>query len=313
MPFRIRFRFDGKCTRHPRYNPKSDGRPPDGKCEGCESLYVIHLYTRIAKRRAENANLIVVRASTDRRELDAIDARSALKRELNHELCTNNPAFFRRPPCRNAGCSRLVGASQQIASGIPLAPSSWRLGRSLPGRQDRERVELETWLPDDEQLSSARCRKAVGHHRGRSFRDYPVAANRILKSFSGVSGCRFASRKPYARFATVRAKCLPTRGRRGRRNWRLRTLADKRFHSVRAKSATDNVAPGSRRASINSWNKTPSSVRRRCKVRLLKRNSRATCSIPGRSNSDVLQSFTRLSVVPGGVKSLKCKCCHLSG
>lgn len=77
MSLRIRFRFDGKCTRHPRYNPKRDGRPPDGKCEGCESPYVIHLYTRIAKRRAENANLIVIRASTDRRELDAIDARSS--------------------------------------------------------------------------------------------------------------------------------------------------------------------------------------------------------------------------------------------
>ena len=45
-----------------------DGRPSDGKCEGCESLYVIHLYAKIAKRRAEDANLIVVRASSDRDE-----------------------------------------------------------------------------------------------------------------------------------------------------------------------------------------------------------------------------------------------------
>jgi len=68
MSLKIRFRFDGRCTRHPRYNPKRDGRRSEGKCEGCESLYVIHLYTRIAKRRAEDANLIVFRAPADREE-----------------------------------------------------------------------------------------------------------------------------------------------------------------------------------------------------------------------------------------------------
>lgn len=73
MSRKIRFRFDGRCTRHPRYDPKRDGRPSDRKCEGCESLYVIHLYTKIAKRRAENANLIVVRASTDREDQKAVD------------------------------------------------------------------------------------------------------------------------------------------------------------------------------------------------------------------------------------------------
>lgn len=73
MSLKIRFRFDGRCTWHPRYNPTRDGRPHDGKCEGCESLYVIHLYTKIAKRRAENPNLIVVGASADREEEQAID------------------------------------------------------------------------------------------------------------------------------------------------------------------------------------------------------------------------------------------------
>lgn len=67
MSLRIRFRFDGRCTRHPRYDPKRNGHPSDGKCEGCESLYVIHLYTKIA-RRAEDANLIVVRTPTDGEE-----------------------------------------------------------------------------------------------------------------------------------------------------------------------------------------------------------------------------------------------------
>jgi len=73
MSLKIRFRFDGRCTRHPRYDPKRDGRPSDGKCEGCESLYVIHLYAKIAKRRAAEANLIVVRVPTDREEHKAND------------------------------------------------------------------------------------------------------------------------------------------------------------------------------------------------------------------------------------------------
>lgn len=73
MSLKIRFRFDGRCNRHPRYDPKRDGRPSDGKCEGCESLYVIHLYLKIVKRKAENANLVVVRASTDRDEQHAMD------------------------------------------------------------------------------------------------------------------------------------------------------------------------------------------------------------------------------------------------
>jgi hypothetical protein len=74
MSLKLRFRFDGRCSRHPRYDPRRDGRPSDGKCEGCESLYVIHLYVKIAKRRAESANLIVVPASTDREDRKAIDA-----------------------------------------------------------------------------------------------------------------------------------------------------------------------------------------------------------------------------------------------
>jgi hypothetical protein len=61
MSLRIRFRFDGKCSLHPRYNPARDGRPQHSNCEGCESLYVIHLYTKIAKKRAENENGILVR------------------------------------------------------------------------------------------------------------------------------------------------------------------------------------------------------------------------------------------------------------
>ena len=77
MSLKIRFRFDGRCTRHPRYDPKRDGRPSDGTCEGCESLYVIHLYTKIAQNRVDNANLTVVRPSLDREERQAIDVESS--------------------------------------------------------------------------------------------------------------------------------------------------------------------------------------------------------------------------------------------
>ncbi len=61
MSLKIRFRFEGKCNVHPRYDPVRDGRPQYGNCEGCESLYVIHLYIRIAKRRAAEGNCLVVR------------------------------------------------------------------------------------------------------------------------------------------------------------------------------------------------------------------------------------------------------------
>ena len=52
MSPRIRFRFDGRCSVHPRYNPEKDGRPQHKDCSGCESLWVIHLYTGIARRKA---------------------------------------------------------------------------------------------------------------------------------------------------------------------------------------------------------------------------------------------------------------------
>jgi len=45
MSLKIRFRFDGRCNVHPRHNPESDGRPQPKHCDGCESLYVIFLYT----------------------------------------------------------------------------------------------------------------------------------------------------------------------------------------------------------------------------------------------------------------------------
>lgn len=69
MALRIRFRFDGKCNLHPRYDPARDGRPQHENCEGCESLYVIHLYIRIANRRVAEGKGIVVRTAPSDREV----------------------------------------------------------------------------------------------------------------------------------------------------------------------------------------------------------------------------------------------------
>lgn len=71
MSLKICFRFEGKCIRHPRYNPKRDGRPPDGKCDGCESLYVIHLYAKIAQKKAQGSTGIVAQVSVGYEELGA--------------------------------------------------------------------------------------------------------------------------------------------------------------------------------------------------------------------------------------------------
>jgi hypothetical protein len=73
MSLKIRFRFDGKCLRHPRYNPLRDGRPRDGNCEGCESLYVIHLYTKVARNKAHNSTGILGQVSTGREKLGATE------------------------------------------------------------------------------------------------------------------------------------------------------------------------------------------------------------------------------------------------
>lgn len=60
MSLKIRFRFDGRCSLHPRYNPENDGRPQRSDCPGCESLFVIHLYSHIARRKADCGEGILV-------------------------------------------------------------------------------------------------------------------------------------------------------------------------------------------------------------------------------------------------------------
>ena len=60
MSLKIRFRFDGRCSVHPRYNPERDGRPQHKDCPGCDALYVIHLYSDIARRKADSGKGILV-------------------------------------------------------------------------------------------------------------------------------------------------------------------------------------------------------------------------------------------------------------
>lgn len=65
MSLKVRFRFDGRCSVHPRYNPERDGRPEHKNCSGCESLRVIALYVSIARKKAEaGEGLIVSRPET---------------------------------------------------------------------------------------------------------------------------------------------------------------------------------------------------------------------------------------------------------
>ena len=77
MSLKIRFRFDGKCSRRPRYNPKLHGRPLDENCDGCESLYVIHFYTNIAQKKAQTSTGIIGQLSTGREEHGASEPASA--------------------------------------------------------------------------------------------------------------------------------------------------------------------------------------------------------------------------------------------
>jgi hypothetical protein len=60
MSLRIRFRFDGRCSAHPRYNPETDGRPQHQDCPGCDTLWVASLYCGIARRKAEAGKGILV-------------------------------------------------------------------------------------------------------------------------------------------------------------------------------------------------------------------------------------------------------------
>jgi len=84
MSLKIRFRFDGRCNVHPRYNPERDGRPEHKHCDGCESLYVIFLYTAIARRKAESGEGLTVHQPV--RPDEESDASLPSSDESQHEL-----------------------------------------------------------------------------------------------------------------------------------------------------------------------------------------------------------------------------------
>lgn len=60
MSLKIRFRFDGRCRVHPRYNPERDGSPEHKDCSGCESLRAIQLYVSIAQKKAKAGEGLIV-------------------------------------------------------------------------------------------------------------------------------------------------------------------------------------------------------------------------------------------------------------
>ena len=85
MSLRIRFRFDGRCNAHPRYNPESDGRPQHKHCDGCESLYVIFLYTAIARRKAASGEGLIVRHTVRPEEASGLPACADESAEIETE------------------------------------------------------------------------------------------------------------------------------------------------------------------------------------------------------------------------------------
>ncbi len=78
MSLKIRFRFDGRCSVHSRYNPEIDCRPQHENCAGCKSLYVISLYTAIAREKADIGDGLVVRHAVQREEECAVGAAEPL-------------------------------------------------------------------------------------------------------------------------------------------------------------------------------------------------------------------------------------------
>lgn len=50
MALKIKFKFKGRCERHPRYNPSRDGLGAvKGGCQTCEQLYKIWVHSERAK------------------------------------------------------------------------------------------------------------------------------------------------------------------------------------------------------------------------------------------------------------------------
>lgn len=64
----------------------TDGHSTDN-VRDCEALYVIYLYTKIARRRAENSNGILSRVSSSREERPAAERQVPRCQHRKQELC----------------------------------------------------------------------------------------------------------------------------------------------------------------------------------------------------------------------------------
>lgn len=73
MSLKIRFRFDGRCNLHARYNPGTDGQPQHKDCAGCDALWVIHMYVRIARKKAAKGGGLLIRGPAQELEEDTSD------------------------------------------------------------------------------------------------------------------------------------------------------------------------------------------------------------------------------------------------
>jgi hypothetical protein len=72
---KIRFKFDGKCQTHPRYNPEKMSRPSTGNknenCEICDALWVVYLYiVKIGARKAKDIFPGAVKMTSGSEETD---------------------------------------------------------------------------------------------------------------------------------------------------------------------------------------------------------------------------------------------------
>lgn len=74
MSLKIRFRFDGRCRVHPRYNPERDGSPEHKDCSGCESLRAIQLYVSIAQKKAKACEGLIVSSPEAVASLEPVNA-----------------------------------------------------------------------------------------------------------------------------------------------------------------------------------------------------------------------------------------------
>src|SRR5206468_8030696 len=137
--------------------PLSSHRTPVPRysCKGCP-LRFHELLRLIGSAALDSAGRQAFRPS--------IKGSEALRQGAWYEFSSNYSAISRWSNHCHARSARAIRTGEQIAIGVPFAPSSRRLGRSLSVRQDRKRIKSQTRIPIDEQLSRQRNRNHLGDH-----------------------------------------------------------------------------------------------------------------------------------------------------